>query len=67
MTTATAERRRALFADGQESLFGGEALAPDRPAAPWERREAPAREAPECRRDERAERGRGERAGGACA
>jgi len=44
MTTATAERRRALFADGQESLFGGEALAPDRPAAPWERREAPARE-----------------------
>ena len=44
MTTATAERRRALFADGQESLFGGEALAPDRPAAPWERRETPARE-----------------------
>ncbi len=45
MTTATAERRRALFADGQEPLFGGEALAPDRPAAPWERREAPEREA----------------------
>jgi len=44
MTTATAERRRALFADGQESLFGGETLAPNRPAAPWERREAPARD-----------------------
>ena len=44
MTTAIAERRRALFAEGQESLFGGEALAPSRPAAPWERREAPVRE-----------------------
>jgi hypothetical protein len=38
MSTLIAERRRALENDdGQESLFGGEAFAPARKTAPWER------------------------------
>jgi hypothetical protein len=43
MSTLIAERRRALEDDdGQESLFGGEAFAPARKPAPWERSARPA-------------------------
>ena len=49
MSTLIAERRRALENDdGQESLFGGEAFAPARKAAAWER---PARPATPVRED----------------
>jgi hypothetical protein len=45
MSTLMAERRRALENDdGQESLFGGEAFAPAREPASWERPARPARE-----------------------
>lgn len=45
MSTLIAERRRALENDdGQESLFGGEAFAPARTPAAWERSATPARE-----------------------
>jgi hypothetical protein len=45
MSTLIAERRRALENDdGQESLFGGEAFAPARKPASWERPAAPERE-----------------------
>jgi hypothetical protein len=44
MSTLIAERRRALENDdGQESLFGGEAFAPARKPAAWERPARPAR------------------------
>jgi hypothetical protein len=44
MSTLIAERRRALEKDdGQESLFGGEAFAPARKPAAWERPARPAR------------------------
>jgi hypothetical protein len=43
MSTLIAERRRALENDdGQESLFGGEAFAPARKPAAWERSARPA-------------------------
>jgi hypothetical protein len=43
MSTLIAERRRALENDdGQESLFGGEAFAPARKPAAWERPVRPA-------------------------
>jgi hypothetical protein len=43
MSTLIAERKRALENDdGQESLFGGEAFAPTRKPASWERPARPA-------------------------
>jgi len=48
MTKLIAERRRALENDdGQESLFGGEAFAPARKPAPWQRPSQSAGEARE--------------------